>query len=128
MVANFWFCSLTGRHFRNGKINLLTGLGQEFFWLSLMLNGHPHSQIMFSEIEIPPWKNASRLPYCNERNVTTSKGKKSSITISECYWDFIQVIFYCSIFHQWPRSNRLGICSGHSFKHCELHQVLWYIS
>ena len=62
-----------------------------------MLNGHPHSQVMLSEIEIPPSKNASRLSYCNGRNITTSKRKRNFLTISGCYWDFRQVSFYCGI-------------------------------
>ena len=86
LVNISWMLKLSVKHqlilvkhrliFLWGKVNLLTGLQQEFIWLSLivMLNGYPNWQVMLSKI-IPPTKNTSRLSYCNGRNVTTSKGK-----------------------------------------------------
>ena len=84
------FGSLNGRNFRNGKVNLFTGLQQEFFWLSLtvMLNGHPYSEVMLSKI-IPPSKNTSRFSYCNGRNVTTSKGKRIQLSVDVTGTSFI---------------------------------------
>ena len=98
-----------------GKVNLLTGLHQEFIWLSLivMLNGHPHSQVMLSKI-ITPSKYTSRLSYCRERNVTTSKGKGKFYNYQ---WMFLGHSPGKFLLHYFPpatnRPNQIGTCWGH---------------
>ena len=126
MVANFWFCSLNGRNFRNDKVNLFTGLHQEVFLFSLivMLNRHPHSQAMLSKIELPPSKNTSRSSCYNGRNVTTSKKKGKFYNYQWMLVGFSPGKFL--LWHFPPATNsfnELGICWGHSFEYCDLHQM-----
>ena len=133
MVKIGWILKILVKHqlilvkysliFSWGKANLLTGLHLEFFWLSLivMLNGHPHSQVMLSKI-ITPSKNTSRLSYSNGRNVATSKGKGK---FYNCQWMFLghspgkfSLHYFPPVTRhplgptQWHRPNWLGICWG----------------